>query len=181
MRAILQSINSHKTISRNMVSEDQIREEGLTKDDVLDVETEQPQQEVEWLPEWDEHPEEQPGENARIEDGVLIWERDGFEARLESYETTHWRATVTIPEEVGQWYPREFDLKCSPKPEYGFVESVETEEYVTTGAVLIITENFQPTWEVNAWIDYLLESSEQSQQFQDELTNKLAVASENED
>lgn len=164
-----------------MVTTEEIREDDLTKDDVLDVEVEEPQREVEWLPEWDEYPEERPGENTRIEDGVLIWERDGFEARLESYETTHWKAEVTIPEPVGQWYPREFDLKCAPKPEHGFVESVETESYITTGATLVIAENFQPTWEVNAWIDYLLESMEHSQEFQDDLTEKLSVASDNEE
>lgn len=164
-----------------MVSEDQIRAEKLTTEDVLDVETVQPQQEVRWPPEWDEDPEEQPGENARIEDGVLIWEREGFEARLESYMTTHWRATVAIPEEIGQFTPREIDLKCAPEPEYGYVESVETDDYVATEATLIIQENYQPTWEVNSWIDSRIEGAEHSQQFRDDLKNKLSVARENEE
>lgn len=163
-----------------MVTKDQIQDDGLTKEDVLDVETEQPQQEVEWLPEWDDHPEERPGENTRIEDGVLLWERDGFEASLESYETTHWKAAVNIPESVGQYYPREFDLKCSPRPEYGFIDDVEQDEYTTTQATLVIQENYQPTWEVNAFIDMLIETRDQSEQFREELGDKLAVASENE-
>lgn len=163
-----------------MVSEDEIQEKNLTTDDVLDREVVEPQQGVEWLPEWDEHPEERPGENTRIEDDTLLWERDGFEVELESYETTHWKATVSIPEEVGQWHPRDFDLKCSPIPEHGFVKEVETEEYATVKAVLILQENFQPTWEVNHFIDHLLEGAQNSQEFQEDLENKLSLASENE-
>lgn len=165
-----------------MVSPETIENEGLTTDDVLDREVVEPQQEVKWLPEWDEYPEEQPGENARIEDDTLIWERDGgFEARLESYETTHWKAEVTIPESVGQYYPREFDLKCHPLPEYGYVKSVERDGYTTVGATLIIQENFQPVYEVNKFIDELAESAEESEQFREELEEKLSVARENEE
>lgn len=163
-----------------MVTEEEIREESLTTDDVLEYEVAQPKQEVEWLPEWDEGPEERPGENTRIEDNTLIWERDGFEARLESYETTHWKAVIDIPRECGEYYPREFDLKCSPRPEYGFVDDVELEEYATTQATLIIQENFQPTWEVNAFIEMIIETREESEQFEEEITEKLQVARENE-
>lgn len=164
-----------------MVSEDRIREENLTKGDVLDRMTETPQQSVEWLEVWDDHPEERPGENTRIEDETLIWERDGFEARLESFETTHWRAELDVPERVGKWFPREIDLKAAPKPEYGYVESVETESYAVTEATIVLCENFQPTYEVNAFIDYLLEKADGSEQFQDDLESALAVAGENED
>lgn len=163
-----------------MVTKEEIEEQGLTTDDVLDVEVERPRDEVEWLPEWDDHPEERPGENTRIEDETLIWERDGFEARLESYETTHWRSEVSIPSEIGQWYPREIDLQCRPDPEYGYVESVDLKDYEASKAVLILQENFQPTWEVNRWIDGLIQNAEESQQFQNEISEKLDVARNNE-
>lgn len=164
-----------------MVSKDKIKTEGLTPDDVMDRHFEQPQTDVEWLPEWDEFPEEQPGENARIEDNALIWERDGFEARLESYETTHWRAEIDIPERVGKYYPREIDLKCHPLPEHGFVENVERDDYTTIAATLIIQANFQPVFEVNKFIDELLKSAQESEQFQEEIEEKMAVARENQD
>ncbi|NLV14349.1 hypothetical protein [Haloarcula argentinensis] len=161
-----------------MVSKDEIQQDGLTTDDVMDREFEQPKREPEWLPEWDEYPEERPGENTRIEDGTLIWERDGFEVRLESYETTHWRVGLDIPKDVGQYYPREFDLKCHPLPEYGFVKAVEQEDYSTVGATLIIQENFQPVYEVNKFIDELVESAEQSEQFREDVEEKMAAARE---
>jgi len=62
-----------------MVSRDEIEAEGLTTEDVLDVETAQPQTDVQILPEWEKHPEERPGENLRIEGNTLLYERDGFE------------------------------------------------------------------------------------------------------
>ncbi len=165
-----------------MVDTETIEQEGLTTEDVLDSEVVEPQQGVEWLPEWDEYPEERPGENTRIEDDTLIWEREGgFEARLESYEMTHWKAEVTIPESVGEYYPREFDLKCHPRPEYGFVKDVEQEDYATVGATLILQENFQPVWEVNKFIDELAEEAEESQEFREDLEEKLSVARENEE
>lgn len=164
-----------------MVSKEEIERQGLTTDDVMDREFAQPQREVKWLPEWDEHPEERPGENTRIEDETLIWERDGFEARLESYETTHWRAHIAIPKDVGEYYPRPFDLKCHPLPEYGFVKQTEQEDYATVGATLIISENFQPVFEVNEFIDALVDSAEQSEQFREEIEEKMAAARENED
>jgi len=164
-----------------MVSKEEIEAEGMTKQEVLDVETVQPRTEVEWVPEWDEHPSEQPGENTRIEDDTLIWERDGFAARLESYETTHWKATVELPSHVGELYPREIDLKASPKPEHGFVESVAIEGYEAAEAVLILQANYQPTYEVNKWINYLLEQAEESHQFRDDLEEKLSAAAQSED
>lgn len=163
-----------------MVSIDRIREEGLTKDEVLDREFEEPRQEVEIVPEWDEEPDSAPGENVRIEDDQLVWERDGFAVRLESYRTTHWRAVVDIPEDVAKWYPRDIDLKIKP-PRQGFVESVTTEEYHAEQAELILSANFQPTWEVNNWIDDLIESAEGSEEYQQEIEEKMAVARENED
>lgn len=164
-----------------MVTTDEIREEGLTTDDIMDREFVEPRTEVEWVPEWDEHPEEQPGENTHIEDDTLIWERDGFTVRLESYEVTHWRADIEIPERVGQHYPREFDLKCRPRPKHGFIEGVESDGYTAVGATLIIQANFQPVFEVNQFIDELLESAEQSEAFRDEIEEKMAAARENED
>lgn len=161
-----------------MVDLDRIKEEGMTQEEVLDRYTVEPQQEVEWLPEWDEYPEERPGENARIEEETLTWERDGFEVRLESYETTHWRAGVDLPERVGEHYPREIDLKCHPLPEYGFVESVELDGYTATSATLIIQENHQPVFEVNQFIDKLLESADHSEQFMEDLEDGLEAASE---
>lgn len=164
-----------------MVTKEEIERDGLTTEDVLDRAFEEPQMDVEWLPEWDKYPEEQPGENTRIEDNTLIWERDGFEARLESFETTHWKAELAIPEEVGKYYPRGFDLKCHPLPEYGFVKDVERDSYTTVGATLIIQENFQPVYEVNKFIDKLVETAEQSEQFQQEVEEKMALARENEE
>lgn len=154
--------------------------EGQSPDEVLDGFVERPQEEVEWLPEWDEELEERPGKNTRIEDNTLIWERDGFEARLESTEVTHWRAEIDIPERVGQWFAREIDLKASPRPEYGFVESVETENYAATAATIVIQENYQPTWEVNKFIDYLLESAQDSEDFQQVVEERLEDARANE-
>lgn len=161
-----------------MVDIDQIEEEELTESEVLDRYTAEPQQEVEWIPEWDENPEKRPGENTRIEDGTLIWERDGFEARLESYETTHWRAEVDIPESVGEHFPRPVDLKCKPHPEHGFVDTVRQDGYTTTGAVIVLAENFQPVYEVNRFMDKLRESAEESEQFMEDLEAGLEVAKE---
>jgi len=79
-----------------MVSRDEIEAEGLTTEDVLDVETAQPQTDVQILPEWEKHPEERPGENLRIEGNTLLYERDGFEVAIESYKTTHWRVDLSI-------------------------------------------------------------------------------------
>ncbi|WP_123619568.1 hypothetical protein [Halorubrum sp. CSM-61] len=164
-----------------MVSKDKIEADGLTTEDVLDVETAQPQTEVRILPEWEEHPEERPGENLRIEENTLLYDRDGFEVAIESYETTHWRVELSIPKEVGKWYPRPLDLKCLSVPEYGFVESVETSDsYETIGATLIIQENFQPTFEVREVIEHLLENAEASEEFTEELDEKLEAARENE-
>lgn len=164
-----------------MVSTDEIERDGLTTDDVMDREFAQPQREVKWRPEWDEHPEEQPGESTRIEDDTLIWENGEFEARLESYEMTHWQAEIEIPKDVGQYYPRGFDLKCHPLPEYGFVKDVERDGYSTVSATLIIQENFQPVFEVNQFIDELTESAEQSEEFREEVGEKMATARENEE
>jgi len=164
-----------------MVSHEEIQQDGLTTDEVMSREFAEPQREVEWLPEWEECPEEQPGDNARIEDNTLMWERDGFEARLESYETTHWQAEIEMPKAVGQYYPREVDLKCHPLPEYGFVKDVEQDDYSTVGATLIIQANFQPVFEVNEFIDELVESAEQSEAFREEVEEKLAAARENEE
>ena len=160
---------------------ERIREEGMGTEEVLDRHTAEPQREVEWLPEWDEEPETQPGENARIEDGTLIWENGDFVARLESHETTHWRAEIEIPEAVGDLHPRPVDLKCRPLPEYGYVDSVTIEDYTTTAAVLIIQANFQPVREVNTFIDKLRADAEESQQFMDDLEVALDAARQNED
>lgn len=157
-----------------------IREEGLTTDDVMNREFVEPQTDVEMLPEWEEFPEERPGENLRIEENVLIWERDGFEARLESYETTHWKAHITIPKEIGKWQPRPIDLKCKSYPEYGYVEDVETEDYSAVGATIILQDNFQPTWEVNHFIDKLIEEAEGGAEYEKEVEEMLAAARENE-
>lgn len=164
-----------------MVSIEEIEEEGLTTDDVMDREFVTPQNEVEWVPEWDEFPEEQPGENTRIEDDTLIWERDGFKIRLESYETTHWRVEIDIPKDVGQYYPREFDLKCNPLPEYGFIKEVEQDGYSTVGATLIHGANFQPVFEVNKFIDDLVESAEEAEQFREDVEEKMSAARQNQD
>lgn len=131
-------------------------------------------------PGWDEYPGEAPGENVRIEDEILIWERDGFEVRLETYRTTHWRAEVDIPEAVAKWYPREIDLKIKP-PKQGFVESVTTESYHAEQAELIVSAPYQPVYEVNSWIDELLESAEGSEEYQQEIEEKMAVARDHED
>lgn len=168
-------------VAPDMVSKNQIEEEELTTQDVLDSELETPRQEVEIYPEWEEHPEEAPGENVRIEDGTLIWERDGFEARMESYETTHWRVELDIPHTVAKWYPRTIDLKCLPLPEHGFVSDVEVEDYESVGATLVIQDNFQPTFEVNQFIDKLLENAESSEEFQNEINEKLENARQNEE
>lgn len=163
-----------------MVSIDRIREEELTKDEVLSREFEEPKQEVEIVPEWEEYPEEAPGENVRIEDDQLVYEREDFEVRMESYRTTHWRVEVEIPEYVGKWHPRDIDLKIRP-PEQGFVESVETEDYEVVQATLIISSNFQPVYEVNKWIDGLVESAEGSEEFHQEVEEKMAAARDNEE
>ncbi|NHN50017.1 hypothetical protein G9464_20830 [Halostella sp. JP-L12] len=164
-----------------MVSEDRIEEEGLTTEDVLKYETVEPQEGVEWLPEWDDHPEERPGENTRIEDDTLIWEKEGFEARLTHIEPTKWRAVVDVPPEYGETYAREIDVKCKPIPEHGFVESADTEDYELQQATLVLSENFQPIREVNRFIEKLIEDTEGFKEFQEDLENKLAAARENEE
>lgn len=164
-----------------MVSEEEIRDEGLTTDDVLETEVVTPQQTVEWVPEWDEYPEERPGENTRIEDETLIWERDGFEARLESMEATHWRATIDVPQKVGETYAREIDIKSKPLPEYGFVDNAVIEDYAVNQVTVVISENFQPVFEVNQFIDHLIEDAEGFEEFQEDLERKLSAAKQNEE
>lgn len=153
----------------------------MDSEEVLDRYTVEPQTEVEWVPEWDEFPEEQPGENTHIEDDVLIWERDGFVVRLESWETTHWRAEIAIPENVGEHFARPFDLKCKPFPEYGFIKSVEMDGYTAASAEVILAANRQPVYEVNNIVDQLLEEAEQNEQFMENLEEGLAVAEDNHD
>ena len=164
-----------------MVSVDKIEEEEMTREEVMDREFAQPMDEVEILQEWEDYPEERPGENLHIDDGWLIWERDGFEARLESFETTHWRALVTIPDDVGSWLPRPIDLQCRKVPEHGFIKSVETEDYSAREAELILQENFMPTYEVNKFIDDLIEFKEGSEERQQQIEEKLNAASGSED
>ena len=176
-----QLIKHNQHVSNTMVSKEEIERRGLTTDDVMASEIAEPQDEVVWPPEWDENPDAQPGENARIEDETLIWENGEFEARLESYETTHWRSVIEIPKWVGEYYPRGFELKCRPRPKHGFVESVETEDYCVVGATLIHQENLQPVYEVNKFIDELRESAKQSEQFRQEVEEKMAAARQNEE
>lgn len=163
-----------------MVDIDRIEEEDMTAEEVLDRYTAQPRDTVEWIPEWDDHPEERPGENTRIEDETLIWENGEFEIRLESYETTHWKAVVSVPEDVGELYPRDIDLKCHPLPEHGYVESVEIDDYVATAVTLILAENFMPIHEVNTFVDDLRDDAAESQQFMDNLEAGLEAASDGE-
>lgn len=148
-------------------------DEPETREEVLDRHVAKPKTEVEIIPEWEEYPEERPGENLHIEDNTLHWERDGFAVALESYETTHWRAEIDIPEDIGRWYPREIDLKCHPKPEYGYVDETTIEDYHTVGATVVISANMQPVYEVQAFIDSLLEAAEESEQFTEEISEKL--------
>jgi len=93
-----------------MVSRDEIEAEGLTTEDVLDVETAQPQTDVQILPEWEKHPEERPGENLRIEGNTLLYERDGFEVAIESHTRRPTGALILDPESIGKRYPRPLDL-----------------------------------------------------------------------
>lgn len=163
-----------------MVTTDEIEEQDLTKSDVLDREFEEPMQHVEMLPEWEEYPEEAPGENTRVEDDVLKWERDGFSVELESDGAIGWKARVSVPSEVGGMYAMPKLIKANPEPKRGFVEDVTVEDYAATEVVLWYQENFQPTYEVNKWIDARIEDAESSQAFQEEVEEKLAAASENE-
>jgi hypothetical protein len=163
-----------------MVSEQETREDGLTTDDVLDRHTAEPMQEVRMLPEWEEWPEEQPGENTHIDGDELVWERDGFEVRLRSYETTHWKADLTVPREIGSHFPRPVDLKSRPKPKYGFVDTVDLDEYAAVGVTLVLQENFIPTVEINGFIDGLIEQVDENEQFKEDLESKLSAARENE-
>ena len=163
-----------------MVSKEEIREKGLTTDDVLDLETERPMEEVEILPEWEEDPANAPGKNVRIEGDQLVYERDGFEVRMESHQATHWRVVVSIPDYVAKWYPRDIDLKISA-PENGFVDDVETEDYQAVEATLVISANFMPTWEVSGWIDDLIDRAEKSEEFHNDVAEKMSVARENEE
>jgi len=90
------------------------------------------------LPEWEKHPEERPGENLRIEENTLLYERDGFEVAIESYKTTHWRVDLSIPSRSASGTHGRSISRLSV-PEYGFVDSVETSDsYAAIGATLII-------------------------------------------
>lgn len=164
-----------------MVDLDRIEEEQMTEGEVLDRYTEQPMDCVEWLPEWDEYPEEQPGENACIQDDTLLWENGEFVVRLKSHETTHWKAEIDIPEPIGEHYVRPIDIKCRRLPEYGFVSDVRTEDYVTAGVTLVISENFMPIHELNKYIDDLRDSAKESQRFMDDLEAGLEAAKDSEE
>jgi len=48
------------------------------------------------------------------------------------------------------------------------------------GATLVIVENFQPTFEVNKFIDKLIDDAAGAEAFTDELESKLSVARESE-
>ena len=163
-----------------MVDTDQIREEELTPDDVLNRELAEPQSEPEWRDNWDENEETRPGENTRLEDGTLYWEHEGFEIALESYETTHWRVEITIPEPYGKYFPRAVDVKCLSVPEYGYVDEVAMAEYAPEAVTIVISENYQPIWEVNHFIDTLIEKHEGGEEFEAEMSEMLEVARENE-
>lgn len=164
-----------------MVDIDRIEDEQMTPDEVLDRFTERPMDTVEWLPEWDDNPDALPGENTRIDDETLIWENGEFEIRMESHETTHWLADISVPEAVGEHYPRPIDMKCRPEPEYGFIRDVEQDGYVTVGVELVIAENYMPIYELNSFVDGLRDGAEQSQEFMDDLEAGLDVARENEE
>jgi hypothetical protein len=163
-----------------MVTKDQIREDGLTEEEVLDREVVEPQESVEFLPEWEEWPEEQPGENTRIEDETLIWERDGFKAQLSNIGPTKWRAEIDVPEAYNDGWGRPIDLKTEPHPEYGFVEDATFEDYTLQHVTLVLSENYQPTVEVNSYIDFLIETAGSVEEFQNDLEEKLELAQENE-
>jgi protein gp37 len=72
-----------------MVAKEEIEKQNLTTDDVMTREFVEPQQEVEWLSEWDEYPEEQPGENARIE-------------QLRSIDARRWVSFEPLIEPIGK-------------------------------------------------------------------------------
>lgn len=174
-------------------SVEEIEEQAMTQHEVADHIGVQPSDTVTWHPEWDEHPEEQPGKNARIEDEVLIWEQeydvDGvdepvcFEARLECEETTVWKAVVSLPEYVGKNYPRSVDLQCRPDPEYGFVETVEMADdpdvYAAREATLYYKDNFQPTVQVECWMRDLLKDALDFEASMAAIDEKMAAAKAN--
>jgi len=163
-----------------MVTKDQIREEDLTPDDVLGREIVEPQETPKILPVWEEHPEERPGENVRLDDETLVWERDGYEARLSNIEPTKWRAEIAVPDTYSGGWARPIDLKCRPHPEHGFVEDAAFEDYELEHVTLVLSENFQPVYEVNQYIEFLIESDGMVEEFQEELDAKLDAARENE-
>lgn len=163
-------------VSPGAMAEKDHPDDEQTPEDLLEAEMVTPQEEVEIPPEWEEHPEEQPGENTRIEDGELRWESDGFDVRLWNLEPTKWKAVISIPTEVGGVWAREMDIKCRPMPHYGFVDSAVVEDYKVREVTLILSENFQPVHEVNAYIESLREDAETFQERQQEWAEKIAEA-----
>lgn len=155
-----------------------IQEEEMTTEEVLDRYTEEPRTSVEMLPEWEEYPEEAPGENTRVEDDTLIWERDGFEIRLESFETTHWKADISVPHEYGKHYARPIDAKCGLGTEHTYVEDVETEDYALSSVTLLTAANFMPVHEVQKFVDAIIDDAQASEQFIEEMEAKLDAAAD---
>jgi len=129
--------------------------EGMDLSDMV-----RPQRDVEWMPVWDEGPEERPGDNLRIEDNTLMWECDGFTVALTSHDPVRWRAYITIPESVGRYYPEPMTMKCQPRPECGYVRTVEHDDdpIRATAVEVIIQQNTQPVFEVRKFIEMLLET-----------------------
>lgn len=162
-----------------MVAEDRTHNEGQTEDDRLAHESDRPTT-VEWYPEWDD-PEERPGENTRIDDETLIWERDGFTVRLTHHEALYWRAVISLPASIGRRYERPIDLQTVPFPEYGTVTSVDVEDHVAQSAELLLAGNYQPIWELNNWIDYLLDSATETQTIEDDPATTPMMAGEHDE
>lgn len=186
-----------------MVSEEEIRSEGLTGDDVIDREFVRPEEaptDVYWPDYFDDHPESRPADDVRIEerdDGtpVMKWTDGEFEVELEGVEKEagfpggDWRATIHLPKSVGVHFFDEHEIKCHYPPMLGdqpegYVEEVVTADSGYRGEAIVLRlkdAEGMPLVLVESYPDMLRKEAEASAEQATKIQKKLDAAHENEE
>lgn len=180
-----------------MVDTDRIREEGLTTEEVLDREFVGPHDtptEAHWPEYFDDYPEEQPGDEAWLDeddDGepVLCWEDGDFSVRLKCIEWGDWEARISIPERVGRHIPKPTGFKAHHPPTIGdhpvgFVDEIEyPDDGYTAGTIVLRLAEAEgmPIVAPSSYVDDLREYAEDSEEYMAEVDEMLAAARENEE
>jgi hypothetical protein len=180
-----------------MVAPDRIEDEGLSADDVLQKELVMPEDaptEPHWVPEWDEWPEEQPGDEAWMDEdsegrtALVFTTDDGFRVELVCLDYSDWQARIGIPEDVGSYIVDEHTFKARHPVmlgdiPMGYVDEVlwrGEDSYDAEAVVIRISEaEGMPVSEVESFVRGLREEHAETLQGMDDLGEKLNVAREN--